>query len=270
MGNNNSYRFLPPETARFYSGALQELHSCGIPFLVGGAYAFRCYTGIERHTKDFDVFLRREHLDGALECMQRLGCHTDRTFPHWLAKAFSGDDFVDLIYSSGNGIVAVDDEWFQYAVPHKVFDIDVGLCPAEEIIWSKAFVQERERFDGADIVHIIRARAGQMNWDRLLRRFAANWRILLEHLVLFGFVYPGERTKIPAGILRELIDRLTEELGTNGAATLCNGTLISREQYLPDIERWGYRDARLSPESNMSRQDIAHWTAAIDNEGKHG
>ena len=28
-----------------------------MPFLVGGAYAFERYTGIARHTKDFDLFI---------------------------------------------------------------------------------------------------------------------------------------------------------------------------------------------------------------------
>ena len=37
------------------------------PFLVGGAYAFARYTGIERHTKDFDVFVRPRDFDRALD-----------------------------------------------------------------------------------------------------------------------------------------------------------------------------------------------------------
>ena len=52
---------------------------------------------------------------------------------------------------------------------------------------------ERERYDGADIAHLLRARADQLAWRRLLRRFGPHWRVLLGHLVLFGFVYPGER-----------------------------------------------------------------------------
>ena len=37
---------------------------------------------------------------------------------------------------------------------------------------------ERERFDGADIVHILRACAETMNWDRLLLRFEPYWQLL--------------------------------------------------------------------------------------------
>ena len=37
-----------------------------------------------------------------------------------------------------------------------VLDKEVKLCPPEEIIWSKSFIMERERFDGADINHLLR------------------------------------------------------------------------------------------------------------------
>jgi hypothetical protein len=46
---------------------------------------------------------------------------------------------------------------------------------------------------------------------------------------------------------------------------LCRGTLLSREQYIADIEQWGYRDPRLKPEGKMDSAAIAHWTAAIQN-----
>jgi hypothetical protein len=47
---------------------------------------------------------------------------------------------------------------------------------------------------------------------------------------------------------------------------VCLGTLLSREQYLPDIDRQGYADGRLV-EGLMTHSEIAAWTAAIDKEG---
>jgi len=43
---------------------------------------------------------------------------------------------------------------------------------------------------------------------------------------------------------------------------LCQGTLISRAQYLPDIERWGYKDVRLI-RGEMKEAEIDAWTDAI-------
>jgi hypothetical protein len=140
---------LEQEVRTFYTRTLRALNTAGIPYLVGGAYALQRYTDIERHTKDFDLFIRRADLDRILTALQELGCRTEVTFPHWLAKAYRGDHFFDVIFSSGNGRASVDEKWFRHSVDDTVLGIPVRLVPAEEMIWQEAFVMERERFDGA-------------------------------------------------------------------------------------------------------------------------
>ncbi|MFN2484874.1 MAG: nucleotidyltransferase [Candidatus Limnocylindria bacterium] len=253
-----------PDTRAFYRRILQILSESGTPFLVGGALAFEHYTGIERNTRDLDVFLRPMHRDQALERLDAAGEETEASFPHWLAKVRSNADYVDLIFSSGNGLAEVDAEWFDYSTPATILDIQVDICPVEEMIWSKAFVMERERYDGADVIHLIRACAAELDWDRLLGRFGAHWRVLLSHLVLFGFVYPGDRPVVPPRLLRELVTRLEREAATRDpGAPACLGTLISRQQYVVDLERWGYRDGRLPPTGRMTKEEIEAWTAAM-------
>ena len=63
---------------------------------------------------------------------------------------------MDVIFNSGNGVARVDDLWFDHAPRTNVLGVIVRLSPAEEMIWSKAFIQERERFDGADVLHLLR------------------------------------------------------------------------------------------------------------------
>lgn len=141
----------------------------------------------------------------------------------------------------------------------------VGLCPVEEIIWSKGFVTERERYDGADVMHLLRARADDLDWERLVRRYGEHWRLLLNYLILFGYVYPGEAATIPQGVMNALLARLKiEQRASSPHERVCRGTLLSREQYLIDVEDWGYADAQLDPDVRMTEHDIAHWTAAID------
>ena len=261
---------LPPETRAFYCGALHALAESGVPFLVGGAYAFARYTGIERHTKDFDIFVRERDRDRVLETLAGHGCETDLSFPHWLAKARCGEDFIDVIFSSGNGVAVVDDEWFAHAVDGEVFDLPVKLVPAEEKIFSKAFIQERERYDGADVAHLLRASGRDLDWGRLLRRFGPYWRVLFQHLIAFGFVYPSERDTIPAWVMRECLRRTAAEVERPPKQTMvCRGTLISRQQYLVDVDCWGYEDARLNPRVAMTEDDIESWTEAIKDDGAH-
>jgi hypothetical protein len=265
---SSAQEYLDPQTQDFYRRAMLALRDAKIDFLVGGAYAYARYTGIARHTKDFDIFVREGHIEDVLEVLASIGCRTEVTFPHWLGKAIYGDDLVDVIYSSGNGLVAVDDEWFEYAVSDEVLGIPVLLCPAEEMIWSKSFIMERERFDGADVIHLLHARSAELDWPRLLRRFGdAHWRVLYTHLVLFGFVYPGERDKIPKQVMEELTRRLRRELQAAPLPTrVCQGTLLSRAQFLVDVEHWGYDDARAHPNVRMTDEHIAQWTDAISDD----
>jgi hypothetical protein len=157
----------------------------------------------------------------------------------------------------------VDDSWFERARHDELLDMPVKLCAPEEMIWMKAFIMERERFDGADIAHILRCWVAEMDWPHLVRRFGPDWRVLLSHLILFGYIYPGERARIPIAVMEELIRRLQSEANKAGSEELCRGTLLSRQQYLVDIREWGFRDARLEERVHMNGQDIALWTDAI-------
>jgi len=197
-----------PATAAFYRRALQVLADAGVPFLVGGAFAHACYTGIRRSTKDLDLFIRREHFDQVARMAQAEGWRTELTFPHWLAKVHAGEDFIDLIFNSGNGVTPVDDRWFKDNPQADVLGVPVLVANMEDSFLSKAFIMERERYDGADIAHLLQANAEKMDWGGLVNRFGRNWRVLLAHLTLFGYIYPGERHRIPEYVMDDLLARL--------------------------------------------------------------
>lgn len=245
---NNEER-IGPQTRAFYRTVLSAAAAAGVPHLVGGAYSFEHYTGVSRTTKDLDLFVRRSDVRRILAALASAGCRIELTSPQWLAKACSGEDFVDVIFSSANGIAEVDDGWFRYSEKGIVLGATLDLCPVEETVWSKAFVMERDRYDGADIAHLLRARCERIDWDRLIGRFGDLWHVLLTHLILFGFVYPSERTRVPGRVMDALLSRLREETaGPSPAGRICRGTLLSPTQFLPDIRLWGYEDARIRRE----------------------
>ena len=247
----------------FYRAALDLLTRAGIPFLVGGAFAFIHQTGIDKSTKDLDIFVRPEDLQRVLEVCRRAGYQADLVFSHWLAKIHAPEGFMDVIFSSGNGIAVVDDGWLAHGRDAEMLGLPVKIAPVEETIWSKAFVMERERFDGADVTHILLAHAESLDWARLIERFGAHWRVLLCHLILFGFAYPSERARIPAWILDELTDRLRAETASQPPEErVCYGTTLSWSQYLGDVLSSEYRDGRIRPYGNMTAHEVARWTAA--------
>jgi predicted nucleotidyltransferase len=256
------------ERDEFHRTSMAALQEASVPFLIGGAYVVEVYAGVSRRSKDFDLYVRPNHVDAAIDALGRAGYETEKTFPHWLAKAGRAQDYIDLIFRAGNGLCEVDDSWFERAQDDELLGLRVKLCAPEEMIWMKAYIMERERFDGADIAHILQSCAEKLDWTHLVRRFGPDWRVLLSHLVLFGYIYPSEREKIPAAVMDDLISRLQNEEPATRRDRLCRGTLLSRKQYLVDIQERGFRDARLEQRVHMDSEDIAHWTGAIAKEAK--
>jgi hypothetical protein len=237
--------------------------------MVGGAYALTYYTGVTRHTKDFDLFVLPADVDRALATLAAAGYQTELTADYWLGKAFADDDFVDLIFSGGNGVARVDEGWLEHAAEGEVFGMRVKLIPPEEMIWSKSFIMERERYDGADIEHVLLKCGVELDWRRLLARFGPNWVVLLNYLVLFAYIYPGQRDRVPGWVMDHLLSRLQEELRapTPARERVCNGTMLSRQQYLIDVRRWGFDDGRVV-RGYMRPDQIEEWTAGIAQDGE--
>ena len=263
MGLSPTHAMVETPSREFYRDAMEFLSRARIPFLVGGAFAFVHQAGIDRSTKDLDIFVRPADVQRLLRASAEAGYEADLVFSHWLAKIRAPSGFVDVIFSSGNGVAVVDDQWFEYATEREVLGVKVQVAPPEESVWSKAFVMERERFDGADVAHIILAVGDQLDWQRLIDRFGAHWRVLLAHLVLFGFIYPSERSKVPTPVIEELMERLGQETRSPDASEpVCYGTLLSWSQYLGDVLGGSFRDARIRPHGNLTAEEVARWTSA--------
>jgi hypothetical protein len=254
---------LDQPTREFYLRALEIMDESGVPYCVAGAYALAAHAGIVRHTKDLDIFLRRGDLPRVLGAFEHAGCKTERTHPHWLAKAFAPppvDAFVDLIFRAASGIWEVDDQWVSHTRPGIVIGRTAPLIAAEELIWSKAMVMERHRFDGADIAHVLHARGPQLDWDRLLARAAGHEGILLGHLSFYRYIYPCEADHVPIQVMEELLRRVKQHRPP--PEQVCRGTLVSWEQYLPDVNERGLVDGRLQPWGKLTPAEVDRWTAA--------
>lgn len=231
------------EAASVYERALRILGETGVPYLVGGAYAMRTYADIMRETKDLDVFCKAGDHPRLLRALADEGYRTEITDATWLAKAFEGEYFIDLIFGSANGVSTVDDTWFEHAYPAEVVGMPVRLVSAEDQIWQKAFVQDRFRYDGADVAHIFRRWGPNIDWVRLLNRMEAHWELLFAHVLQFRHIYPGERNTIPSWLVEELQARVNAQMSVPvPTEAVCRGPLLSKTDYLVDIEEWGYRE----------------------------
>ena len=174
------------------------------------------------------------------------------------------DPFIDLIFRGANGLCEVDDEWLGRVVRGEVVGRPGPLVPPEELLWLKTWVMERHRFDGADVNHLLRSYADRLDWDIVLRRFAANGaeRVLLGHLLFFGYVYPDEAAKV-TDVMNEVFDRVRRApAGGPPGVRLCRGPVLAWSQYLVDVREWGYVDGRLEPWGDMTQAEADAWTNA--------
>jgi hypothetical protein len=201
------------------------------------------YTGIDRPTKDLDIFCRGSDFPKILTCLKKAGYETEVTDERWLGKVRRGDIFMDVIFNSAIAVMPVNDAWFEGSHETVVFKTKVQVLPPTELIWSKVFVQAREKYEGADVAHIILTQWERIDWKRLLNYMGQYWEVLLMHVINFRFVYPSERDKIPSFLLDELLERLTRQQSMPLAKTkICRGRLFSLEDYLHDITAWKYAD----------------------------
>ena len=233
---------LHPDQERLYQDVLRLLVEHRIPHGVSGAFALQQHTGVRRPAKDLDIFLTSETAGRALDILGKHGFRCEVCDPVWLAKAYRDDFFVDFITGMSNAALTVTDSWITRARPAVILGIPTRILAAEELLASKMFVVRRERFDGADIAHIIYATGGQLDWSRILDLAGAHWEMLLWTLVLFRYVYPAQGDYVPLLVWTQLVNQLMLELLNPDPSARFRGSLVDENMFAIDVKEWGLDD----------------------------
>jgi hypothetical protein len=218
---------------------LEQKH---VPFVISGAFALHEHTGIWRDTKDLDLFLPTREVGRALEILEKDGFETEIPDHVWLAKAKRDGFFVDLITGMSNGVIRVDYAWIRHASRAQIFGLSVRVLAPEELIASKIFVTRRERFDGADVCHVIYGTRGKFDWQRLLSLIGDHWEMLFWQLVLYHYTYPANTDYVPPEIWDELLQRFKIELAHPNKNADFRGSLIDEKMFAIDVTEWGKRN----------------------------
>lgn len=238
---------------------LERLKNDKIPFAIGGAFAIYHFTGMWRDTKDVDIFLLPADVGRAIAAAKDLGYNAWIEDKHWLAKARTDGYLIDLIFGSGNWLGQVTVDWIRRAHPMRLFELDLLALAPEDIIWSKAYVAHRERYDGADILHLLRYASDKIDWQHLLNRFNAHPNLLLSYLALFGFVYPWEVGRIPQDIVTTLTAAfLKQHQDRHSGSRVCWGMLLDPIQFAYDVQMGGCSDPReiLAASQETSPEEV--------------
>jgi len=230
----------PDDKREFYIEFLHAMNRHELPFTVAGLFSLHEHTGVWRQTKDLDVFVPGECINHVLDALaKRERFETQVWDPVWLAKAWRGEHFVDLITGMSNAVLRVDQSWLDRSVHSEVLGVPCRILGAEELLVSKVFVVRRERFDGADIAHIIYAQGQALDWDRIIHLVGEHWEMLLWSLILFRYIYPAKTNQVPARVWDELLHRFRRELLEPDLSAQFRGSLIDENMFAIDVKEWG-------------------------------
>ncbi len=247
---------LQPDEEEILSHWLAILNETGISYLVGGAFAIHEFTSIWRFTKDLDIFVKPQDVKTVLDALSRAGYNTEVRDRYWLAKVHHGEYFMDIIFTLGNGYIPVHETWFGRSHPMRIAGVATRLIAVEELIASKIYVTRRDRFDGADILHVIRGVQGKVNWKRIEQILGGDRLLLLWYLILFQYVYPGHAHYLPQQLMTEIFEEVKSGWAEKHHPKSFCGIMIDPLCFSVDVLDWGYTDSRKS------------FTAPINDEGE--
>jgi hypothetical protein len=175
-----------------------------VRFAFGGAFATAVYTGDLRNTKDFDFYILGAELESMKRAMTRAGL-TDYfdQIPYdrsWIYRGVQGDIIVDAIWTMANHRAKVDRLWLERGPEVVIRGERLRAIPVEELIWSKLYVLQRQRCDWPDVLNLLDAQVGSIDWDRLLQRLEEDAPLLAGVLSVFGWLAPDRAVTVPAAI----------------------------------------------------------------------
>jgi hypothetical protein len=253
---------IPEEQQTLFREVLGLLERKSISYAVAGAFALQEHTGICRDTKDLDIFLRPGDAALALQHLREEGFECEVCDPVWLFKAHRDAFFVDLITGMSNAAIVVEDSWIEFAKPAVIHGVLTRVLAAEELLTSKLFIARRERFDGADIAHVIYRTHGNLDWQRVLRLVGEHWEILFWALVLFRYVYPAQTQYVPRDLWRELVSRFQDVVAHPDPAAKFRGSLVDDKMFAIDVNEWELENLwQEYRERHLKRLPVTHRAA---------
>jgi hypothetical protein len=191
-----------------YQCVLDRLSASNVPFALGGGLALSVYTEKFRRSSDIDLYVLRGHRDRIVQMMT--GCGLKDYFDvksyvrDWIYRGHIGDVIVDAIWAMANKRADVDEHWLTTGPMVHMFGRGFRVIPAEELMWSKLYVLQRDRCDWPDIINLLYSAGPRLDWDHLLSRVAEDRPLLQGVLSVFAWVCPERAALIPRRVWSSL------------------------------------------------------------------
>jgi hypothetical protein len=189
------------EQWRIYRQAIRATRKTKARFLLGGAFSLAGYTGRCRNTKDLDFFVLPSDKDKIVDALTKAGFDDYySTMPYdrgWIYRATKNEVIVDTIWQTPNRRTEVDKDWFARAKPVILRNEDLEIVPAEELLAIKLYVMQRDRCDWPDLINLLYATCGQLDWEHVFDRLGPEVPLLAGLLNVFTWCCPEKVVEIP-------------------------------------------------------------------------
>lgn len=193
---------IPREQWSVFVRVIKNARRRNLHFAFGGAFAVATYTGKWRDTKDMDLYILPTDREKMIDVLTESGLSDyfpvkdyDRS---WIYRAHQGDVIVDTIWSMANHRTDVDVNWLTRGPLVEFGQDQVRVIPAEELIWSKLYVLQKDRCDWPDIMNLIHATGPALDWKRLRNRLEDDQPLLEAVLRVFQWLAPERAAELPA------------------------------------------------------------------------
>jgi hypothetical protein len=210
---------IPEEQWKTYVEAIRALNKANAQYVLGGAFGLAAYTGRWRNTKDLDFFILPEEKDCVIDALTKAGFddyHSKHEYDRsWIYRATKDEMIVDAIWQTPNHRSSVDGEWLKRGRKVRLREHTLLAIPAEELLAIKLFVIQRDRCDWPDLINLLHAVCGELDWDHVLARLGDEEPLLGGILQVFNWVSPERARQIPQRIRERfhLKEATVDELG---------------------------------------------------------
>jgi hypothetical protein len=192
---------IPTEQWAIYQDVIRGAEARRIPFVLAGAFAVGAYTGTWRNTKDLDLAIVPADREAMIEVTSAAGladyydqCPYDRG---WIYRSHRDGTVVDIIWAMANRRACFDEQWLTRGPWFEFMDLKVRLMPAEELIWDKLYIVQRQRCDWPDVLNLLHHTADGLDWDHLLARLEDDRWLFAGLLSVYRWMCPGAAARIP-------------------------------------------------------------------------
>ena len=207
---------IPEEEWAVYQSAIGVLRQTGRPFMLAGAFGLATYTGQWRNTKDLDFYILPQDRDLMVGALARAGFSDyfaqSEYQRHWIYRAWKDGCIVDIIWAMPNGRASVDAEWMARAPEVIVHDERLMVVPAEELLWCKLYVLQRDRCDWPDVLNLVHCAGAEVNWEHLIARLEGDLPLLVALLNVYFWLCPTADLRLPP-VLHQHVQHLIELTG---------------------------------------------------------